>query len=142
MRKIVLKILAFMLSFYLIASNTSAQEDLSETELNVFTGMFDFSDHKQKAGLIGLQHQNDDLFRKSFLGRLSHDSCLFQFYSIIKPRTRIVSPHFNSSKILKYAVFEIAKIFESKMINNQYDLNISGFYKNNPFLTSPKVKLS
>ena len=71
MRKIVLKILAFMLSFYLIASNTSAQEDLSETELNVFTGMFDFSDHKQKAGLIGLQHQNDDLFRKSFLGRLS-----------------------------------------------------------------------
>jgi len=60
-----------MLSFYLIASNTSAQEDLSETELNVFTGMFDFSDHKQKAGLIGLQHQNDDLFRKSFLGRLS-----------------------------------------------------------------------
>ena len=46
-----------------------------------------------------------------------------------------------SSKILKYAVFEIAKIFESKMINNQYDLNISGFYKNNPFLTSPFLSL-
>ena len=33
--------------------------------------MFDFSDHKQKAGIIGIQHQNEDLFRESFLGRLS-----------------------------------------------------------------------
>ena len=33
--------------------------------------MFDFSDDKQKSGIFGLQHQNDDLFRKSFLGRLS-----------------------------------------------------------------------
>jgi len=49
-----------------------AQEIKSnETELNFFTGMFDFSDHKQKAGIIGIQHQNDDLFRESFLGRLS-----------------------------------------------------------------------
>ena len=43
----------------------------NETELNFFAGMFDFSDHKQKAGIIGIQHQNDDLFRDSFLGRLS-----------------------------------------------------------------------
>ena len=43
----------------------------NETELNFFTGMFDFSDDKQAAGILGLQHQNDDLFRKSFLGRLS-----------------------------------------------------------------------
>jgi len=31
-------------------------------ELNFFTGMFDWSDHKQKSGLVGLQHQNDELF--------------------------------------------------------------------------------
>ena len=43
----------------------------NETELNIFTGLFDFSDHKQKAGLVGLQHQNEELFRKSFLGKLS-----------------------------------------------------------------------
>ena len=51
----------------------SKADDLqsNETELNFFTGMFDFSDHKQKAGIIGFQHQNDDLFRDSFLGRLS-----------------------------------------------------------------------
>ena len=33
--------------------------------------MFDFSDDKQAAGILGLQHQNDELFRKSFLGKLS-----------------------------------------------------------------------
>jgi len=33
--------------------------------------MFDFSDHKQAAGVLGLQHQNEDLFRNSFLGKLS-----------------------------------------------------------------------
>ena len=43
----------------------------SNTELNIFTGQFDFSDHKQKAGVIGLQHQNEDLFRQSFMGKLS-----------------------------------------------------------------------
>ena len=43
----------------------------NDTELNVFTGMFDFSDDKQAAGAFGIQHQNEDLFRKSFLGKLS-----------------------------------------------------------------------
>ena len=38
---------------------------------NIFTGLFDFSDHKQKSGLVGLQHQNEDLFRDSFLGKIS-----------------------------------------------------------------------
>ena len=53
-------------------SFSNAEEIKSnETELNFFTGMFDFSDHKQKAGIIGIQHQNDDLFRDSFLGTLS-----------------------------------------------------------------------
>ena len=28
-----------------------------DTELNVFTGMFDFSDDKQAAGVLGLQHK-------------------------------------------------------------------------------------
>ena len=43
----------------------------NDTELNVFTGMFDFSDDKQAAGVLGLQHQNEKLFRKSLLGKLS-----------------------------------------------------------------------
>ena len=55
---------------YLSFSNAEETKS-NETELNFFTGMFDFSDHKQKAGIIGIQHQNDDLFRESFLGKLS-----------------------------------------------------------------------
>jgi hypothetical protein len=46
-------------------------KNTNETEVSVYAGMFDFSDHKQKAGLFGLQHQNDELFRKSFLGKIS-----------------------------------------------------------------------
>ena len=51
-------------------ANTEDKES-KETELNFFSGMFDFSDDKQASGVLGLQHQNDDLFRKSFLGKLS-----------------------------------------------------------------------
>ena len=43
----------------------------ADTELNLFTGIFDFSDDKQRAGLFGMQHQNEQLFRESFLGKLS-----------------------------------------------------------------------
>ena len=59
---------AFIISFM---DSRTFFSDLELTELNLFTGMFDFSDQKQAAGIIGLQHQNDDLFRESFLGRLS-----------------------------------------------------------------------
>ena len=52
-----------------LETQTSLQEN--NTELNIFTGMFDFSDHEQAAGVLGLQHQNEELFRKSFLGTLS-----------------------------------------------------------------------
>ncbi len=41
------------------------------TEFSVYTGMFDFSDHGKKSTLIGLQHQNENLNRDTFLGNLS-----------------------------------------------------------------------
>ena len=41
------------------------------TDINIYAGMFDFSDHKQKAALIGFQHQNENLVRDTFLGNLS-----------------------------------------------------------------------
>ena len=41
------------------------------TELNFYTGMFDYSDHGKRAVLMGFEHQDEDLFRESFLGRLS-----------------------------------------------------------------------
>ena len=41
------------------------------TELNVYTGMFDFSDNGKRSTLIGIQHQNENLRRNSFIGNLS-----------------------------------------------------------------------
>ena len=73
MRTIVLNILIALVSFsFLILGDANSEDKKSnDTELNFFTGMFDFSDDTQAAGVFGLQHQNDDLFRNSFLGKLS-----------------------------------------------------------------------
>jgi len=71
MGKFILNSLIGLISFVFLSFAHADDKLSNETELNVFTGMFDFSDHKQKAGIIGIQHQNDDLFRESFLGKLS-----------------------------------------------------------------------
>ena len=71
MRRIALNILIALMSFSYLSFANSEEKRSNETELNFFTGMFDFSDTKQASGVIGLQHQNDNLFRESFLGQLS-----------------------------------------------------------------------
>ncbi len=49
-----------------------AEENIdNEHQLNFFTGNFDFSDNKQKALLVGFQHQNENLNRNTFLGNVS-----------------------------------------------------------------------
>ena len=61
--------------FFLIFSSQLHAEDLKklpeEHEINFYSGVFDFSDTKQAAGILGLQHQNDELYRNSFLGKIS-----------------------------------------------------------------------
>ena len=71
MRKFILNIFSILLTVCFLSLGSFADENQKETEINVFTGMFDFSDDNQASGLLGMQHQNDELFRKSFLGRLS-----------------------------------------------------------------------
>ena len=73
MKKFFLSIIFLFLVFPVVTFVNAEERSLEvqETELNFFTGMFDFSDDKQASGIIGLQHQNDDLYRKSFLGNLS-----------------------------------------------------------------------
>ena len=44
---------------------------VQNTQLNMYSGMFDFSDQKQRAVLVGFQHQNEELYRETFLGTLS-----------------------------------------------------------------------
>ena len=77
MRKIASSIVIVLLTLCFANFGSIAEDSLNETnssnetELNFFTGMFDFSDDKQSSGLLGLQHQNEELFRNSFLGKLS-----------------------------------------------------------------------
>ena len=51
----------------------TAEENKFEknTELSVYTGMFDFSDNGKRSSLIGFQHQDEELNRDTFLGNLS-----------------------------------------------------------------------
>ena len=51
--------------------NKSKFNDNKNTEFNVYSGMFDFSDDGKRSALIGLQHQNENLYRDTFLGNLS-----------------------------------------------------------------------
>ena len=45
--------------------------DDKNTELNFYTGMFDFSDEGKKSTLVGIQHQNENLYKDTFLGTIS-----------------------------------------------------------------------
>ena len=72
MKKKAVYLLIFCL--FNFSSITFADEKKFEnknTEFNVFTGMFDFSDNGKRSTLIGFQHQNEDLNRDTFLGNLS-----------------------------------------------------------------------
>ena len=40
-------------------------------EISFFTGTFDYSDHGKRSTLFGLEHQNENLNRDTFLGNLS-----------------------------------------------------------------------
>ena len=73
MRKInsfILIVLASLFSFN-FAYGADEHKGKYKSELNFFTGMFDWSDHKQKSGLFGLQHQNDELFIEGTNARFS-----------------------------------------------------------------------
>ena len=66
----------FLSSFFVIffIFSVSAEElnlKKQNTEFNVYTGMFDFSDDGKRSTLIGFQHQNEDLNRNTFIGNLS-----------------------------------------------------------------------
>ena len=69
----ILKKLSFFLILLLSTTSLSAADNVKKDDhqLNFFTGNFDFSDDKQKAILVGLQHQNENLNRKTFLGNVS-----------------------------------------------------------------------
>jgi hypothetical protein len=70
----ILKNFCLTLIFVFAVFTLNAEEiktDNQDTEFNVYTGMFDFSDQGKRSTLIGFQHQNENLNRDTFLGNLS-----------------------------------------------------------------------
>ena len=71
MKFIKLYLISFI--FFLITSVNAEENEvnISSSEFNVYTGMFDFSDNGKKSELIGFQHQDENLNRDTFFGNLS-----------------------------------------------------------------------
>ena len=69
----ILKRLIIILLLIFSSSSFAFGEEVNNNEhqINFFTGNFDFSDDKQKAILVGFQHQNENLNRNTFLGNVS-----------------------------------------------------------------------
>tara|TARA_Y100000590_G_scaffold109168_1_gene124457 strand:- start:141 stop:656 length:516 start_codon:yes stop_codon:yes gene_type:complete len=61
----------FLLSFSFLVKADEEKKIFNEHEWNFYSGMFDFSDHGAKSTLFGIQHQNENLKRDSFLGTIS-----------------------------------------------------------------------
>ena len=70
----ILKKIISILFFVFLVFSVNAEELKNfekNTEFNVYSGMFDFSDDGKRSTLIGFQHQNENLNRDTFLGNLS-----------------------------------------------------------------------
>jgi len=57
--------------FFLPVNGEEKEIFEDEHEINFYSGMFDFSDDGKKSSIFGFQHQNENLFRDSFLGTIS-----------------------------------------------------------------------
>ena len=68
--KIILN-LFFLILLSFPSISEEKKENFNEHEINFYSGMFDFSDDGQRAALFGIEHQNENLVRDSFLGSIS-----------------------------------------------------------------------
>ena len=64
-------IIIFVFSSSSLNGDEKIEKKLDPHQYNFYTGMFDFSDDGKRSALFGIQHQNENLFRESFLGTLS-----------------------------------------------------------------------
>ena len=66
------KFFLYCITVLVLVNSVIAEETkMNDRQLNFFVGNFDFSDDKQKATLVGFQHQNVNLKRDTFLGNVS-----------------------------------------------------------------------
>ena len=70
--KITVGIFLFFISFLSLPLKSDDLRKLTDPhEYNFYTGIFDFSDEGKKSTLVGIQHQNENLYRDSFFGTIS-----------------------------------------------------------------------
>ncbi len=69
--KLIFTIFLFYLSCFSYLKSEEIEKLPDPHEYNFYTGMFDFSDDGKRSALIGVQHQNENLYRESFLGTIS-----------------------------------------------------------------------
>ena len=69
--KFILGTLLFCMSFLSQSNSGEVKKLIDPHEYNFYTGMFDFSDEGKKSTLVGVQHQNENLYRDSLLGKIS-----------------------------------------------------------------------
>ena len=73
MNNIIVKILTIFLILVGLTKNINADESKSydSHEYNFFSGVFDITNEAKNSELFGVQHSNEDLFRDTFLGKIS-----------------------------------------------------------------------
>ena len=69
-KKFIINFLILLFAFSSIADEKKILNN-QNTELSFYSGMFDFSDAGAKSTIFGIQHQNENLIRNSFLGMIS-----------------------------------------------------------------------
>ena len=68
---VLIKIICLFLLLSLQVNAEEEKEIYNEHEINFYSGMFDFSDHGARAALFGIEHQNENLIKDSFVGTIS-----------------------------------------------------------------------
>ncbi len=69
LKNFLISALLFFLNFSSVAEEI--KDNNLDTKFSIYSGVFDFSDDGKKSTLIGFQHQNENLYRDTFLGNLS-----------------------------------------------------------------------
>ena len=69
----IIKSLIIILTLITLAKNINANElkPSDSHQFNFFTGIFDYSDSGKNSELFGIQHSNENLFKDTFLGKIS-----------------------------------------------------------------------
>ena len=106
MNNIIVKILTIFLILVGLTKNINADESKSydSHEFNFFSGVFDITNEAKNSELFGVQHSNEDLFRDTFLGKISPitgfmitDNADTYFYTGVQAEYKIGKPHDNAS---------------------------------------------